>query len=64
MQRKRKSKVHPLTGGWEDSHRNIALGVRRTQDFIVVCTDVDGHFWKTSLCVIDSHLLVAEALKS
>jgi hypothetical protein len=46
MQSKRKSKVYPLAGGWEDSSRNIALEVLRTQAFVVVYTDGDGHSWK------------------
>jgi hypothetical protein len=47
--------MHPLAGGWEDSNRNIALGVLRTQAFIVVGTDGAGYSWKTVLCVINSH---------
>jgi hypothetical protein len=50
MQSKRKSKVHPLAGGWEDSSRNIALGALRTQAFIVVCSDGNVHSYKTGLC--------------
>jgi hypothetical protein len=41
--KQKKIKVHPVTGGWEDSKRNIALGVLRIQDFIVFCADGDGH---------------------
>jgi hypothetical protein len=66
MQRKRKSKVYILAEGWEDWSSSIALGVLRSQDFIVVCTDVDGLSWKTGLVVINSHslsyILVAEVL--
>jgi hypothetical protein len=40
-QNKRKSKVHPLAGGWEDTSRNLALGSLRIQAFLVVCTDGD-----------------------
>jgi hypothetical protein len=58
MHSKRQSKVHPLAGGSEDSIRIIALRVLRTQDFIVVCTDGNGHSWKTGLCVINSHSLI------
>jgi hypothetical protein len=46
MQSKRKSKLHPLAGGWEESNRNIALGVLRTQAFLVVCTDGDDYSLK------------------
>jgi hypothetical protein len=55
MQSKRKSKVHPLAGGREDSIRYIALGVLRTQAFVVVNTEGDGHSWKIGRWVINSH---------
>jgi hypothetical protein len=51
----KKSKLHPVAREVEDSRRNIALGVLRTQAFIVVGTDGDFHSWKTGLCVINSH---------
>jgi hypothetical protein len=43
MQSKRQSNVHPLAEGWEELSKNISLGVLRTQDFIVVCTDGDDY---------------------
>jgi hypothetical protein len=56
IQSKRKSKVHSLAGGWEDSSRRVGtLWVLRTQDFIVACTDGVGHSGKTGLCLINSH---------
>jgi hypothetical protein len=46
LQRKKKSKVHRIAGGREDSIRYIALGVLRTQAFVMVYTEGDGHSWK------------------
>jgi hypothetical protein len=54
MQSKRKSKVHPLAGGWEESNRNTEIGILRTQAFLVVCTDGDDYSRQMGLCVINS----------
>jgi hypothetical protein len=52
--KKEKSKMHTLAGVWEDLSSTIALGDLRTQAFIVVGTNGDGHIWKTVSCMINS----------
>jgi hypothetical protein len=46
--------MHTLAGVWEDLSSTIALGDLRTQAFIVVGTNGDGHIWKTVSCMINS----------
>jgi hypothetical protein len=55
MQSKRKSKVHPLAGGWEDSRRTVALEILKLEAFVVVCKEgivIPGKLVDVSLTLI------------